>query len=160
MYDDFIELRPGAAEKMKAALDAPNHQRSSGPDLTSSNHPSPGQSSGRVPTGGSATPLAGLPSANNHLSAPPYDPRPMHSRSASTTITCGPESRWLLVCAQAWQRPASLLHLNVCSTTSDQQLFTELSELYMSLKKAWWHRLSLKAVRSIRYVQVKRNSTR
>lgn len=97
---------------------------------------------------------AGLPCPDVRSVVPSYDPRPTNARSTSTAITCWYESKWLLVCAQTWHRPTSLLHLNVCSTTSDQQLFTELRQLYVSLKKAWWHRLSLKVVQSIRYVQV------
>ncbi|KAI4261663.1 MAG: hypothetical protein L6R42_003141 [Xanthoria sp. 1 TBL-2021] len=150
MYDDFVELRPGVAEELRLALHAPSQQRPSGQLSTSSNHSQLVQPSGTDATANSTSQTAGIPVPINTA---PYNPRPMNGRPAATTITCGPESKWLLVCAQAWQRPISLLHLNVCSMTSDQELFTELRQLYMSLKKAWWSRLSMKVVRSIRYVQ-------
>ncbi|KAL8804222.1 MAG: hypothetical protein Q9182_002676 [Xanthomendoza sp. 2 TL-2023] len=53
----------------------------------------------------------------------------------------------------AWQRRTSLLHLNVCSTASDQELFTALRQSYIQLKKARFYRYSLKSVQSIRFVQ-------
>lgn len=103
-------------------------------------------------TGGSASTLSGQPSSSG-IPTTVYNPRPVNSRPTSATIACDLESRWLLVCAQVWQRPTSLLHLDVCSTSSDQQLFTELRQLYLQLKRAWWRRLSLKAVKSIRFIQ-------
>ncbi|KAL8716588.1 MAG: hypothetical protein Q9225_006098, partial [Loekoesia sp. 1 TL-2023] len=152
LYDDFFETRPGAAAELMTVLHVPSQQRPSC-QLTSSNYSNPNQPSSMNYTGGSVSALEGQSSSNVGMSGIPYDPRPINGRPASTTVTCGPESKWLLVCAQAWQRPTSLLHLNVCSTSSDQQLFTELRQLFVQLKKAWWHNLSLKVVKSIRFVQ-------
>ncbi|KAL8899612.1 MAG: hypothetical protein Q9207_006108 [Kuettlingeria erythrocarpa] len=147
LYDDFLETRPGAAKELEAALDSQGEQRSSGQSSASSNQTQP------VVSVGTSIPPAAFPVPGNIA---PYNPRPMDGRPTSTTITCGPESNWLLVCAQAWQRPISLLHLSVCLIRSDRELFVELRQRYTGLKKAWWSRLSMKSVRSIRYVQVSR----
>ncbi|KAI4092076.1 MAG: hypothetical protein LQ344_003731 [Seirophora lacunosa] len=154
LYDDFVELRPGAADDLKSSLHSPRRQRPTGQQSTSSASTYAGEALNVDANGGSASPSAGLPGPDGRSLAPFYNPCPTNGRPTSTAITCGPESKWLLVCAQAWRRPTSLLHLNVCSTTSDQQLFTELRQLYVSLKKAWWHRLTLKVVQSIKYVQI------
>ncbi|KAI4185198.1 MAG: hypothetical protein LQ346_005961 [Caloplaca aetnensis] len=118
LYDDFVELRPGAAKELEAALDAPSQQRTSGQPSASSN-----QSLSMQPLGTDAS--ASSTSAPTGLSVPAntasYNPRPLDGRPNSTTITCDPESKWLLVCAQAWQRPTSLMHLSseVSDTSRD-----------------------------------------
>lgn len=146
LYDDFIETRPGAAEELRNALHAPEYCRPNGSQSTSSSSSNPSQMS----VTGSASTSVGQPN-NSRISI--YEPNPVNGRPTSATITCDPESKWLLVCAQSWQRPTSLLHLNVCSTSSDQQLFTDLRQLYLQLKRVWWHRLSLQTVKSIRFIQ-------
>lgn len=83
-----------------------------------------------------------------------YNPRPINGGHFSATISCDPECKWLLICAQPWHRPTSLLHLKLCSTTSDKQLFKDLRQPYLELRKVWWQKLSLKVVQSIRFVQV------
>lgn len=84
-----------------------------------------------------------------------YDPRLSNDRAISATIPCNPESKWLLVCTRAVQRPTSLFHLDVGSTTSDQQFFKLLRQTYVQAKKHWYRGLSFKRVRSIRFVQVR-----
>ncbi|KAL9009421.1 MAG: hypothetical protein Q9173_005551 [Seirophora scorigena] len=158
--DDFVELRPRAAYDLKTSLHSPHRQRPTGEQSTSSASTYAGEALNVDPNGSSASPSGGLPGPDGSSLTPFYNPHPTHGRPTSTAITCGPESKWLLVCAQAWHRPTNLLHLNVCSTTSDQQLFTELRQLYVSLKKAWWHRLTLKVVQGIKYVQLNYRSQR
>ncbi|CAO1600724.1 hypothetical protein XANCAGTX0491_004406 [Xanthoria calcicola] len=82
-----------------------------------------------------------------------YDPRQSNDRAISATMLCNPESKWLLVCARAVQRPTSLFHLDVGSTTSDQQFFKLLRQTYVQAKNHWYRGLSFKRVRSIRFVQ-------
>ncbi|KAI4113435.1 MAG: hypothetical protein LQ345_005585 [Seirophora villosa] len=149
LNDDIVELRPGAACDLKTSLHSAHRQRPTGQQSTSSASTYAGEALNVDTNGCSASPSACLPGPDGSSLTPLYNPCPTNGRPTSAAITCGPESEWLLVCA----RPISLLHRNVCSTTSDQQLFTELRQLYVSLKKAWWHRLTLKVVRSIKYVQ-------
>ncbi|KAL8830148.1 MAG: hypothetical protein Q9170_005869 [Blastenia crenularia] len=153
LYDDFVETRPGAAKELMTALHVASQERPSGQPPSSSTASASSHYSNTTATVGSVSSTAEQPSLSSGTSASSYSPHPTDGRPTSTAIQCGPEIKWLLVCAQAWQRPTTLLHLNVCSTTSDQQLFTELRQLYQQLKRAWWHKFSLKRVRSIRFIQ-------
>lgn len=83
-----------------------------------------------------------------------YDPSLKNSTNVPTSIQCGPESRWLLVCASARKRPISLSHMDVCSTPSDQELFQKMKDAYVNLRGRWCQILSLKTVKSIKFVQV------
>ncbi|KAL8921384.1 MAG: hypothetical protein Q9172_004048 [Xanthocarpia lactea] len=153
LYDDFTELRPGAAKELELVLASPNQQR---PIYQGQGTNGPHESGQTLGTG-SDEPfnLALAPVANLQDSASRtfYNPRPGHSQSTSATIPCTLESNWLLVCARAAQRPTSLFHLDVGSTTSDQQLFAKLRQTYVQAKKASYRSLSFKTVRSIRFVQ-------
>ncbi|KAL8934869.1 MAG: hypothetical protein Q9216_005691 [Gyalolechia sp. 2 TL-2023] len=51
------------------------------------------------------------------------------------------------------QAPAIDLGTGLTGGSESTSLFTELRQLYHQLKKEWWHRLSLKVVTSIRFVQ-------
>ncbi|KAL8833541.1 MAG: hypothetical protein Q9176_007938 [Flavoplaca citrina] len=154
LFDDFIETRPGAAEELRAALHTVDQQRptSQYPVASSQSYP-------RTTTmSGSANPNSAIPRAGviDYAITPPttiYDPQRGSGTLSSSTWVNIPESKWLLICTQAWRRPTSLLHLDLCSTTSDKQLFTDLHQTYLELRKVWWQKLSLKVVQSIRFVQ-------
>lgn len=88
-----------------------------------------------------------------------YDPRPQNT-SHTVIGGCDTESRWLLVCAKGKKRPTTLSQLDICATPSDKVLFTELKKAYVGLRGRWTHRLSLKKVQSIRFVQVKHSKGR
>ncbi len=160
LFDDFIETRPGAAEELRVALDTFDRQRPTShcpayPAASYQSYSGSTNMSGN-PTRDSATSPAGAIDPNFTPPRSIYDPPPTSGGLFSTNLRRDepPESKWLLICAQAWRRPTSLLHLDVCSTTSDKQLFRDLRQSYLELKRAWWHRLSLKVVQSIRFVQV------
>ncbi|KAL8659409.1 MAG: hypothetical protein Q9226_000436 [Calogaya cf. arnoldii] len=153
LYDDFTEGRPGAAKELEWALSSSSQQRP-----TTQPQPATGPyiSSQLLGTGSSESPnssLAQIANSYDPTSRTRYDPLVGIDRSTSTTIPCNPENEWLLVCARAALRPISLFHLDVGSTTSDQQLFTKLRQAYLQFKKASYQRLSFKTVRSIRFVQ-------
>lgn len=159
LFDDFVELRPGAAKVLEAALDTSSQQQpASQHQRLTQNHSSPNFPGIGTPFG-PCMPPAHVPSRDGAAPNAPYDPRPTNGRPSSATIACDQESKWLLICARMWQRPTSLLHLNVCSMASDQQLFAELRRSYLQLKKAWYQKVSLKVVRSIKFVQVGRYAT-
>ncbi len=154
MYDDFTELRPGAAKELELALASPNQQR---PIYQGQGTNGPYESGQTLGTGSDepfSFALAPIANLQDSASRTFYDPRPGHSQSTSGTIPCNLESKWLLVCARAAQRPTSLFHMDVGSTTSDQQLFAKLRQIYVQAKKASYRSLSFKTVRSIRFVQV------
>ena len=83
-----------------------------------------------------------------------YSPRQQYA-SHAVVRDYDPESRWLLVCAQGKERPATLSQLDICATPSDKELFIELRKAYMALRGKWKYILSLKKIQSIRFVQVK-----
>ncbi|KAL9630172.1 MAG: hypothetical protein Q9204_004856 [Flavoplaca sp. TL-2023a] len=154
LFDDFIETRPGAAEELRAALHTVDQQRptSQYPVASSQSYPRTTTMSGS-PNPNSAIPRAGV---IDYAIIPPtsiYDPQRGSGTLSSSTWVNTPESKWLLICTQAWRRPTSLLHLDLCSTTSDKQLFTDLRQTYLELRKVWWQKLSLKVIHSIRFVQ-------
>lgn len=154
LYDDFLETEPGAAAELRVTIRTSNQRRPTGQQSVGPNHSYPAASSGNGgPTHVSVTSGAGPSNSNSPSSALICDPRLIGQSSFSTNINYDPEGTWLLICAQPWRRPTSLLHLNVCSMTSDKQLFIEMRQVYQQLKKAWWYRLSLKVVRSIQFVQ-------
>ncbi|CAL8584931.1 hypothetical protein XPA_010515 [Xanthoria parietina] len=161
LFDDFIETRPGAAEELRVALDTFDRQRPTShypayPAASYQSYSGSTNMSGN-PTRDSATSPAGAVNPNFTPPRSIYDPPPPPPSGGlfSTNLRRDepPESKWLLICAQAWRQPTSLLQLDVCSTTSDKQLFRDLRQSYLELKRAWWHRLSLKVVQSIRFVQ-------
>ncbi|KAL8911465.1 MAG: hypothetical protein Q9171_003363 [Xanthocarpia ochracea] len=153
LYDDFIEFRPGAAKELELALASPNQQRPIYQGQGTNGPHESGQSLGTSSNEPFNFALAPAASLQDSASRTFYNPRPGHSQSTSATIPCNLESKWLLVCARAAQRPTSLFHLDVGSTTSDQQLFAKLRQIYVQAKKASYHSLSFKTVRSIRFVQ-------
>ncbi|KAL8963776.1 MAG: hypothetical protein Q9183_004969, partial [Haloplaca sp. 2 TL-2023] len=154
LFDDYIELKVGAAEKLQDALHAPNRQQPAGHDnaagdigTQSLNSGSPGMSASTFHSTTSGQQV------NSTASAQAYEPPSSSGRRRAEAIRRDRESIWLMICAKARRRPASLLHLNVCSMASDQHLFTEMRRLYMELKRTWYYKFSLKAVQSIRFVQ-------
>lgn len=154
MYDDYIESRPGAAKELEkllnkaytSCLPVPKSHSSSTstfvpPQRVASQPQQPQQE-----LGNENLPLERLAQA--------YDPCIQHGASIPAIITCELESRWLLICAKSKTRPVGLKHFDICATSSDQQLFKELKELYTALRGKWISILSLRKVTGIRFVQV------
>ncbi len=136
------------------ALASPNQQRPIYQGQGTNGPHESGQSLGTSSDESFNFALAPVANLQDSASRTFYNPRPSHSQSTLETIPCNPESKWLLVCTRAAQRPTTLFHLDVGSTTSDQQLFAKLRQTYVQAKKASYHSLSFKTVRSIRFVQV------
>ena len=152
MYDDFVERRPGAAKDFEKWLNE-----------SARSYPVHGHGQ---EAGGSRTNLLQSAISSGHqqaaglelnLQTPPkaYDPRPGYRRKETTIPNCGPENRWLLVCAKARKIPIGLAHLDVCDTASDQDFFEKIRASYSKFHSKWKHWLSLKRVQEIRFVQVK-----
>ena len=153
MYDDFHERRPGAVKELGIFLNE-GVNICPGPNDIQSGADVPGNSISQAEGGG----LPQQQSAEENLALVPlsntYDPRP-HFRQQQTIITnCDAEGRWLLVCAKSRKMPASLSHLDMCTTSSDKELFTTLRNSYMAMRGKWSQRLSLKGVKRIQFVKV------
>ena len=152
MYEDFIERRFGAAKELEEWLnrnptDTPDsgHCRAASSSFIQRSPAPDSASYGQQPSGGVA-PL--------QFSSQTYDPQPHHRNGISTVIECDPESRWLLACARGKNRPISLSQLDVCSISSDKELFREIRKAYTSYRSTWTLSSSLRTVQSIRFVQV------
>ena len=153
MYDDFQEHRPGAVKELEIFLNE-GVNRCPGPNDI--------QSAAEVPENGISQAEEGrLPqqrSAGETLALVPlshtYDPRPQFRQQQTVISNCDAEGRWLLVCAKSKKRPTSLSHLDMCTTSSDKELFTTLRNSYMAMRGKLSQRLSLKAVKKIQFVKV------
>lgn len=155
LYDDFIERRPGAATELEKLLNSnikqtPASGRGQPSRPASDRWSSSTLQSMRVFDDRSQT--AAVKKQQTDPRA--YDPRPKEGEEVTTVIDCDPESRWLLVCAKAKERPTSLSQLDVCSTSTDKELFDNLRKSYLKLKSRWSRWFSLKRVQSIQFVQV------
>lgn len=152
MYDDYRELRPGAAEAFEWYLNGTNRQKFSG---MQNEHTTRAKAVNYIYAASRSDHRTNtLSSVSTSNSSRAYDPRPDCNQAVSTTIQCDPEGRWLLVCGQAKKRPISLFQIDVCSVASDRELFSELKRSYSSLRGKWSGLLSLRTIKSIRFVQV------
>ena len=152
MYDDFIERRPGAAKELEKLLN------SNAKDSPASSHDQISRGTSRTSVSSSANGKESQSPMNNADNPQPpaqsYGPRLELRHRTDIVINCESESCWLLICARRKKRPTSLSQLDVCATPSDQELFTELQRAYRDLKGRWSHWVSLRGIKSIRFVQV------
>ena len=75
---------------------------------------------------------------------------------SNPTITqCGPEGKWLLVCAKTQESVPTLNQLDVCSIGIDRELFTAMRNSYMNLRGRWKHLLSFRTIKGIKFVNVR-----
>lgn len=148
-----MELRCGAAEELQRNLNG-RVQHTSG--------------DGPVETSISQGPTADRPPAarvRGHqdqalFSRPQQAPTPSINQAqqvkfSSNVIEIGPEGRWLLVCAGPRRKPPILCQFDVCSAKSDREVFAGLKEFYTNMKGVFIHHMSMRTVRSIKYVQVR-----
>ena len=154
MYDDFIELRPGAAADLEKWLNdsirnhAVNRASNSSQDSTwrSSNASSEGVS-GQRQTAGSDISLQPLSWTASRL--------PDSDKNAAVAIDVHLEKCWLLICGQPRKGPDSLLaQLDLSSKPSDRELFDGMRKFHSSLRDAFTLLPVLKGVQTIRFVQV------
>lgn len=152
MYDDFIELWPGAAKELEHDLNLALRERPAETQV----HDTAGTEPSNV--GISSHPSSEHQDQKNRgptkTSSQGYNPRPQDIRTAPTIVECEEEGRWLLVCAAATKHPTSLSQIDVRSTTSDRDLFKQLKDSFFKLKSRRFQMFSLRAVKSIRFVQV------
>ena len=151
LYDDFIELRHGAAKELEDHLTACGRIQSAGHDAASTGQPRQRSgSNSSSPTGIHAARKSSDLTQDTQLEVSKDSPEP----KSPAIIDIGPEGRWLLICAKTNMKPTSLTQLDVCTSSSDRELFQELKRAYTSLKSRMSRVFSLKAVKSIKFVQV------
>ena len=153
-YDDFTELRSGAAAELEkwlnesmrkhAGSSASNCQQSA--TLTSAVSPNAG-SSGYQQTEESDISSQSLGSSANVRSA--------WNMNAATSIDVNLEKCWLILCGNMKRGPDVLLtQMNLSSTPSDKSLFDDMKSVYSNFKPSWTLRSLLRGVKTIRFVQV------
>ena len=153
-YDDFTELRSGAAAELEKWLNdsmrkhtgssASNSQQSA--TLTSAVSPNAG-SSGNQQTAESDISLQSLGPSANVL--------PASNMNASISIDVNSEKCWLILCGNMKRGPDVLLaQMNLSSTPSDKSLFDDMKSVYSNFRQTWTLRSFLRGVKTIRFVQV------
>ena len=154
LYDDFTELRSGAAAELEKRLNgsmkqhagssASNSQQSA--TLTSAVSPNAG-SSGYQQTAESDISLQSLGSSTNVM--------PASNVKADVSIDVKLEKCWLILCGNMKRGPDVLLkQMNLSSTPSDKSLFEEMKNIYSKFRHSWTLRSVLRGVKTIRFVQV------
>ena len=154
MYDDFTELRSGAAAELEKWLnDSMRTHAVSEPSNPPQNANSGSAASQSAPNSGyqqteeSDIPLQPWASTTDTL--------PGSDGNAAIAVDIHLEKCWLLLCGKLKRGPDSLLtQLDLSSTPSDKKLFEDLKIFYSSLRNTWTLRPFLRGVKTIRFVQV------
>ncbi|KAL8784679.1 MAG: hypothetical protein Q9195_008940 [Heterodermia aff. obscurata] len=150
LYDDFIELRHGAAKELEDHLNECGRTRSA--DRSSASTVPPTEQS----HSNSSSTLeihAARESIEMKEDTQSQTSQELSELTSPAIIDIGPEGRWLLMCAKTNMKPTSLTQLDVCTSGSDRELFEALKQAYTSLKSRMSRIFSLKAVKSIKFVQ-------
>ena len=154
MYDDFVEMRPGAAEEYQRML---NYGLTQKPTTPGDQNAQPNRTSNQVAVAN--THKFDARSQTRHPAELKgenlnFNPSPKIQERNAAVIDCGLESRWLLVCAKGTKRPTCLSQIDLCSTETDRELFAKLKDTFFGLRTQWSRWFSLSKVRSIRFIQV------
>ena len=154
LYDDFTELRSGAAAELEKWLNDPMRKHAG--SGTSSHQQNAALRS-------TASPNAGVPeyqqTTESDISLQPVgetaNTLSVSTRNAAVALDVHLEKCWLILCGNMMRGPDILLtQLNLSSTPSDKSLFDEMKDVYSNLRKAWSLRSLLRGVKTIRFVQV------
>ena len=153
LYDDFTELRPGAAAEVEKWLNdsmrkhtgssASNSQQST--TLTSAVSSNAG-SSGSQHTAASDVSLQSQGPSVNFL--------PASNTNTAIAIDFQLVDCWLILCGNLKRGPDVLLtQMNLSSTPSDKSFFEDMKRVYSNFKQSWTIRSFLRGVETFRFVQ-------
>ncbi|KAI7286873.1 hypothetical protein KC345_g945 [Hortaea werneckii] len=158
LFDDFVELRSGAARELEAYLNRPRTYTGGTPTSPSSSRGS------RSFTGSS---VGGIPSTNTSWSSyglqntSPGGEDKLKVPGTSTSSPFGlpffnqPEPPWLLTCANEGRATPKLAHLDMAphNIRSDKDLAMALRNHYFEVNNKWWRALKLRGLATIEFVQ-------
>ncbi|KAI7339953.1 6-phosphogluconate dehydrogenase C-terminal domain-like protein [Hortaea werneckii] len=158
LFDDFVELRPGAARELEAYLNRPRTYTGGSPT-------SPSNSQGSRSFTGSS--VGGIPSANTSWSSYGFqqgspggeDKLKVPGTSTGSSFTLPffnqPEPPWLLTCANEGRATPKLAHLDMAphNIRSDKDLAMALRNHYFEVNNKWWRALKLRGLATIDFVQ-------
>ncbi|KAL8853324.1 MAG: hypothetical protein Q9221_001800 [Calogaya cf. arnoldii] len=154
LYDDFQELRPGAAAETQRRLNF----KKGGPRTQTTVEDS-GRSQGNVQ--GGAVYVGGFlgsiwprwKSRENEQGLPMHTaPQHRHARSVSPPPP-DPENLYLLLCIPYAKHGTKCIHMDLCSLQSDQVFFRNLKIHYNELRGKWKSTFALKKLVSIQFVR-------
>ena len=152
LYDDYTELRPGAAKELEESLNAPI-RKTAGYEPTDNTRPPSSVLQGINEPNSSGQPNQHQKSRYHHAPTS-LETQTQQAGGSPSVITIGPEGRWLLICTELPRKPPILRQHDVCLVKSDRDIFSDLKRLYYDMKSHFSQHLSLKSVSSIRFVQV------
>ena len=155
LYDDFIELRPGALADLEKSLNATGGSYVCAPSSSrTSRHPSNARA--RTSPGGWLGTIR-WPWKTAKVRSPliPLQEQRMALDRVSSQLPTSNESRGLCIfLCMPYRKTANRLHHWVVEETStDESLFSTLRALYQTASKGNFSFLSLKAIKSIRFVR-------
>lgn len=160
LYDDFIELRPGAAATLEAILNRekthPNYMPRSGSrgSQSSYNH-TPGSShpSNSATSGSSRSAGSGPPSAWPHNKGTPVQSQTPSYRSVP--VFPMQQQQYLLTCVNESRNTPKLtqIALHQKQVQTDTDLANALRDHYALVNRQWYRFLRLRGLTSIEFVQ-------
>ena len=154
MYDDFTELRSGAAAELEEWLND-SMRKHAGSDSSNSQQTSILRSAASSIVGFSADEQTAESDISLQSPASQANTLLGSNGNAATALDVYLEKCWLLICGKSKRGPDSLLkQLDLSHTPSDKNLFVEIKKLYSKLRSTWGLRPFLRGVKTIRFVQV------
>ena len=159
LYDDFVELRSGAASRLEARLNQHAQQPYSMPRSSSRSSPA---SFGYTPNSSTQPSSA----ATSHSSASGFGTpsrqsfKNFRTQSSQETLQEGEifpyqGARYLLTCASEAKNTPKLaqIPLHKANILSDKDLAVALRDHYASINQSWYRKLRLRGLTSIEFIQ-------
>ncbi len=153
LYDDFHEVRPGAAKQLEQKLNESNGVRERN---VSDRGNTPGALNGRsgiLNSILSSTWLPWNPAQKTSPSLPLHQKQNESSQNTLIPVPRRPEDLFLLLCIPHRKHATRLVHMDVCALQSDQIFFPKLKSHYHEMRGRWSSFFSLHTLKSIQFVQ-------
>jgi hypothetical protein len=151
MYDDFIELRQGAAERLEKTLNEDYENNRS--DYSTHSSDSSFRSLKRSSTTALKSFLSLLGIEREQPGLPQHElgilPGDSNSEGTSSTL---PDPVWLLLCHDEGVYASKLAQIKVSDYDSDQKLFCALRDEYTTLRGKWLSKISFRKLIDIKFV--------
>lgn len=149
LYDDYIELQPGAAKRLEESL---SQRHRVGDTVPTSRGPTLLTNMGLLllkiftkVRRALSIEDQGLP-----LRQPPPTASVQHQATPQPQLA---EALFLLICHNVSTYDKKLLQLSICDIESDEKFFRALKEYYRSKCNKWWSFISLRTITGIKFVK-------
>jgi hypothetical protein len=151
LFDDYEELRPGAANELQRRLDHSGFRTHVGASDVSGRAT---QSLGSTDLTTNQKSTSSASSRETFQSLPKLEPQSSSLQLTQPESECDAEALYLLVCINDAKYATKVLHIDVRAVFSDHQLFKALNDIHDKFHGRWKSRLSLKSIQTIKFVQV------